>query len=164
MTDPKPVWRAAEITATGFAFQHPLDPSSKCTMAPVSRMAGMKDVAVNVVTIAPGEQAFPYHTHHGEEEWMYIVSGAASVRLGDETHTMADGDFVAFYKSGPSHCVRNIGTSELVCLMGGHIVSAKVIDMPELDKRVTWTDAGVHEAPLSAFRQFAPPSPPKGEA
>jgi len=163
MTAPKPVWRAQETAAAGFDFQHPLDPSAKCHMAPVSRMAGLEDVAVNVVTIAPGETAFPYHTHHGEEEWVYVVSGSAEVRLGEDTHALSAGDFVAFYKSGPAHSVKNTGTSDLVCLMGGQQMSPKVIDMPELEKRVTMTEAGWAVAPSSAFTPFAPPSPQKGK-
>lgn len=159
MTMPQPVWRAVDIDEAGFGFEHPLDPSCKCKMSPVSRMAGLTDVAVNVVTIAPGDQGFPHHTHHGEEEWVYVISGSAEVHLGDDVHALSAGDFVAFYKSGPAHSVKNSGIADLVCLMGGHQVPAKVIDLPDVGKRVTFTEAGWEEAPLSAFAAFAPPSP-----
>lgn len=157
MSQPKLTLTAAEIAAAGFEFQHPLDASAQCTITSMSRIAGLTQVAVNLVTVPPGRQGFPHHTHHGEEEWAYVVSGEAEVRLGEERHAMGAGDFVAFPSGGPAHSVKNTGTADLVCLMGGHSVPAKVIDFPDAGKRVTWTDEGLAEADMSAFRHIEPP-------
>ena len=159
MNQPKLTVSAAESAAAAFDFQHPLDASSQCKMATLSRIAGLTEVAVNLVTIAPGQQGFPHHTHHGEEEWVFVVSGDADVRLGEEHHALGAGDFVAFPSGGPAHSVRNSGSADLVCLMGGHRVPAKIIDCPELGKRVTFTDEGFAVADMSAFRPFEPPRP-----
>ena len=163
MNEPGPVLSPADISAAGFEFQHPLDGSCRCHLSPMSRIAGLTEVAVNMVTIAPGQQGFPHHTHHGEEEWVYVVSGQAEVRLGDDRHVLDAGAFVAFASSGPAHSVRNPGESDLVCLMGGHSVPAKVIDAPEVGKRVILTEEGWAHADLSAFTSFAPPGPKGAE-
>ena len=77
--EPQLVWRADEIAAGAFPFRHPLDGSARCTISGISRMAGLASTGLNLVTIAPGETAFPLHRHHGQEEWVYVLSGEAEV-------------------------------------------------------------------------------------
>ncbi len=157
MTEPKLIWRADATKAAAFDFRRPLDASKRCQMSPLSRMAGLGSVSVNLVTIAAGEQAFPHHVHYDEEEWVFVVSGNAVVRIGEETHDLSPGDFAAFPSAGPAHSVRNSGQGDLVCLMGGQIRDSKVIDFPELEKRVVWTAAGLSAAPLEAFEIIGAP-------
>ena len=157
MTDATLIWRSDAAAEAGFDFRHPLDASNGCRMTPLSRMAGLGDVAVNHVTIAPGEQGFPHHVHQNEEEWVYVLSGSAVVRLGEEEHSLGPGDFVAFPSGGDAHSIRNPGTEVLACLMGGQILETKVVDMPDLGKRAVWTGKGLSVAPLDAFEAVQPP-------
>ena len=157
MSEATLIWRGAAAEGAAFEFRHPLDPTKGCRMAPLSRMAGLKAVAVNLVTVAPGRQAFPHHVHYAEEEWVFVVSGTAEVRIGDENHALGSGDFAAFPNDGPAHSVRNSGVGDLVCLMGGQRMDAKVIDFPDLGKRVTWTSNGMSAAPLEAFTEVVAP-------
>ncbi|MEM9045092.1 MAG: cupin domain-containing protein [Pseudomonadota bacterium] len=156
MSTPDLIVRADAVAEGGFAFRHPLDPSKGCTMMPVSRMAGMKASAVNLVRIAPGEQAFPLHVHHGEEEWVYVISGTGEVMLDQARHAMGPGDFVAFPPGGPAHAMVNTGADEMVCLMGSDLTTTDVIEAPELGKRITRFADRYEAAPIDTFKTIMP--------
>ncbi|TMK99094.1 MAG: cupin domain-containing protein [Actinobacteria bacterium] len=47
------------------------------------------------VTIAPGARSCPFHCHGAEEEIFVILSGAGTLRLGDERHAVETGHVVA---------------------------------------------------------------------
>ena len=156
MTAPDLIVTADAIAKGGFAFRHPLDPSKGCTMMPVSRMAGMKASAVNLVRIAPGEQAFPLHVHYGEEEWAYVISGTGEVLLDQARYPMGPGDFVAFPPGGPAHSMVNTGEGEMVCLMGSDLTSTDVIEAPELGQRITRFEGRYEAAPMDSFKNMMP--------
>ena len=65
-------------------------------------------VGVAVEELAPGKQSSPAHYHIFEEEHVYILEGALTVRLGDDAYDMKSGDYVCFpagQKAG--HCLIN---------------------------------------------------------
>jgi uncharacterized cupin superfamily protein len=65
-------------------------------------------VGVAIEELAPGKQSSPAHYHIFEEEHVYILEGALSVRIGADTHHMKAGDYVCFpagQKAG--HCLIN---------------------------------------------------------
>jgi len=156
MSDAPPVLHAEDIAGAAFEFRHPLAPEFGCSLAPMSRMAGMVHGAINVVRIAPGEQAFPLHRHHGQEEWAYVVEGSGEVQLDTEVHALAPGSFVIFPAAGAAHAVRNTAEAEMVCLMGGSAPPSEVIDFPELGTRVAAMGGAFYAAPEDAFNQIVP--------
>lgn len=163
MSDPKSILSAGDIAGAAFDFTHPLSSDCGCQLSPMSRIAGLTNVAVNLVRIAPGRQAFPLHRHHGEEEWVYVVEGSGEVRLDAETYPLAPGGFAAFPAAGAAHAVCNSGETEMVCLMGGSVELADVIDFPELGQRVASTAGEFSTAPLDAFRKIVPGGQSEGE-
>lgn len=65
-------------------------------------------VGVAIEELAPGKQSSPAHYHVFEEEHVYILEGALTLRIGDETHGMRAGDYACFpagQKAG--HCLLN---------------------------------------------------------
>ncbi|MEZ5832567.1 MAG: cupin domain-containing protein [Dongiaceae bacterium] len=71
-------------------------------------------IGVAIEELGPGKQSAPAHYHIFEEEHVYILEGALSVRIGAETYPMKAGDYVCFpagQKAG--HCL--INTSDAVC-------------------------------------------------
>ena len=67
-------------------------------------------VGVAIEELPPGSRSAPAHYHVLEEEHVFILEGALSVRIGAETHAMAAGDYVCFpagQKAG--HCLVNDG-------------------------------------------------------
>lgn len=164
MSAPHPVLSAGGIAGAAFDFRHPLAPECGCTLSPMSRMAGMQHGAVNLVRIAPGMQAFPLHRHHGQEEWVYVVGGTGEVRLDAEAHPLEPGSFVVFPTAGAAHAVRNTGSAEMVCLMGGSGTASEVIDFPELGYRVAAADGVFDAAPVEAFQRIVPGGRPETAA
>jgi len=59
----------------------------------------------------------PAHTHRGEDEFFYIVSGEFTFRLGDRLVGASAGSFV-FVPRGEVHAFRNVGTTPGVLVAG----------------------------------------------
>jgi uncharacterized cupin superfamily protein len=58
--------------------------------------------------LAPGEAVCPYHWHFGEEEWLLVVRGTATVRTPDGERELAPWDVAAFPAGeAGAHQVRN---------------------------------------------------------
>jgi uncharacterized cupin superfamily protein len=65
-------------------------------------------VGVAIEELGPGKQSSPAHYHVFEEEHVYILEGALTVRIGADAHEMRAGDYVCFpagQKAG--HCLIN---------------------------------------------------------
>lgn len=153
--DRKLVWTAGELAEAGFTFRHPLDDQAEAVLTPLSRIARLQRAGVNLVRVPPGRRAFPAHRHHVEEEWVFVLSGAAAVRTGAEVHPLGPGGFAAFPPGGPAHAVENPSESEeLVCLMGGENAPADVVDFADAAGRLVRTPGMLDVAPAGAFEPF----------
>jgi uncharacterized cupin superfamily protein len=65
-------------------------------------------IGVAIEELEPGMQTAPAHYHMFEEEHVYILEGSLTLRLGNISHTMKNGDYVCFpagQKAG--HCLIN---------------------------------------------------------
>lgn len=65
------------------------------------------------VTVYPGG-AVPHHCHEQEEVY-YIERGRGVLRLGQEEHAVAAGDY-AYIPPGTEHCLTNTGEENLIML------------------------------------------------
>lgn len=151
----KLVWTAEELARAGFRFLHPLDADAETVLVPLSRITGLQRAGVNLIRVPPGRRAFPLHRHHVEEEWVFVVSGTAEVRLDDEAHRLGPGGFVAFPPGGSAHAVANPSAGEeLVCLTGGENAPAEIIDFPGAGQRLVRSGATLDSAPADGFTPF----------
>jgi uncharacterized cupin superfamily protein len=50
----------------------------------------------SIYELPAGERTFPYHYHHGVEEWLLVVDGTPSLRTPSGTRELAAGDVVCF--------------------------------------------------------------------
>jgi uncharacterized cupin superfamily protein len=57
--------------------------------------AGSVMSGLNHLTVAPGARSCPFHCHGAEEEIFVILSGAGTLRLGEEQHAVEAGHVVA---------------------------------------------------------------------
>ena len=73
--------------------------------------------------------------HDSTDEWVYLLSGEAEVRLGSESYGVSAGDFIAHPAKGPAQVMRAL--SGVTYLMGGERISNDVVTYPELGKRLT---------------------------
>ncbi len=151
----KLVWTAEELAATSFRFQHPLDHDAEAVLTPISRVARLQRAGVNLVRVPPKRRAFPVHRHHVEEEWVFILSGTAEIRLDDARRRVGPGDFVAFPPGGPAHAVENPSdTEDLLCLAGGENAPGEIVDFPAAGKRIVRGRGLFEIADAKAFGPF----------
>jgi uncharacterized cupin superfamily protein len=71
---------------------------------------GAAQIGGTVFELEDGQRAWPYHYHHGVEEWVLVIDGTPTVRTPDGPRQLAPGDVVCF-PSGPdgAHDVRGPG-------------------------------------------------------
>jgi mannose-6-phosphate isomerase-like protein (cupin superfamily) len=50
----------------------------------------------------------PWHLHHGQEEWFYVIEGEYLIEIGDESYAMGPGDSVLAPREVP-HVWANVG-------------------------------------------------------
>jgi uncharacterized cupin superfamily protein len=82
--------------------------------------------------VAAGDFSTAFHTHDRTDEWVYLLSGKAHVRVGDAHFDAGARDFLAHPAGGPAHSMQ--ATTDLEYLMGGMI---------DPDDVVLYPDAGV---------------------
>ena len=98
----------------------------------VARELGLRWLGASVYELAGGQWTFPYHYHHGVEEWLHVVSGTPTLREAAGDRVLAPGDVVCF-PSGPdgAHAVRGPGR---VLIFSGIAAAASVSVYPDSDK------------------------------
>jgi uncharacterized cupin superfamily protein len=131
--------RAAERGAPN-RFRHPANPDAEVALSPLSRPAGLRRVAVVHAAVPAGRDAYVYHRHQHDEEWMYVLSGRGTVEVDDVTLPVGPGDFLGFPAGGPAHNSRAGNDGELVSLQGGDAWSrttVELVDFPRLGLRRT---------------------------
>jgi uncharacterized cupin superfamily protein len=126
--------RAADIAAHVQTFSHPWNPRSQITGAMLGRMTGLKRTGVSFARIPPGRESFVYHSHHSEEEWLYILSGRGTARIDGQEYAVGAGDFMGFPTPSVAHHLINSGDEDLVYLMGGESRELEVAEFPDLGK------------------------------
>jgi uncharacterized cupin superfamily protein len=115
---------------------HPLNARAKRRTLSLGDETGLSQCAVHLNIVAPGDESTESHVHEFVDEFVYILSGNATVLLGDAEHEVGAGDFIAFPARGPAHWMKNTGTTDLVYLVGGDRSAHDVCDYPRLDQRV----------------------------
>jgi uncharacterized cupin superfamily protein len=71
---------------------------------------GLRRLGASVYELPDGQSTFPYHYHHGVEEWVFVVAGTPTLRDPTGERVLAPGDLVCF-PSGPdgAHAIRGPG-------------------------------------------------------
>lgn len=76
---------------------------------------GAENYAMRIIEVEPGGNT-PHHTHWFEHE-NFIVEGEGEVTIGDEVHSISQGD-VIFVPGDVKHQYRNTGESPLKFICG----------------------------------------------
>jgi uncharacterized cupin superfamily protein len=65
-------------------------------------------IGATLYELAPGQRTFPYHFHHGNEEWALVVTGSPTLRIPEGERELRPGDVVCF-PEGPdgAHALEN---------------------------------------------------------
>jgi uncharacterized cupin superfamily protein len=100
----------------------------------VAGEGGLRSLGASVYELPDGQWTFPYHYHHGVEEWAYVVSGAPTLRDPTGERVLAPGDLICF-PSGPAgaHALR--GPGRVVIFSGTAAADATSVSVyPDSDK------------------------------
>jgi uncharacterized cupin superfamily protein len=153
---PRTLVRASERGPTHQAG-HPYNPRAEVHGWPVSRLAGLCRVAVNLVWLPPLKESAVFHAHHREEEWVHVLEGQGVLELDELEHELGPGDFAAF-PPGVAHHVRNASASaRLLLLVGGEIIpDVDVADFPRLRRRLVRVGARLAVYPMDSEVEFIP--------
>ncbi len=103
--------------------------------APVANRIGANKLGYRVTKLPPGKRAWPLHAHYVNEEMFFVLSGTGSVRLGEETHSIRAGDFIAAPPNPEcAHQIVNTSDSELVYICVSTMLEPEVAVYPESGK------------------------------
>lgn len=93
---------------------------------------GLRRLGASVYELPADEWTFPYHYHHGVEEWLYVVAGTPTVREPAGERLLKPGDVICF-PSGPggAHAVRGPGR---VVMLSASTPGASITVYPDSDK------------------------------
>jgi uncharacterized cupin superfamily protein len=87
--------------------EHREHPGFRCRRARLGRQVGAERVGLSLWEIPPGEAAYPYHYHLGEEELIVVLSGQPSLRTPAGWREVPEGEILSFL-------VGEVGAHQLV--------------------------------------------------
>lgn len=119
-------------------------------------LLGLEHIGVHMVRIESGHDSTTHHTHHYDEEFIYILSGRGIARLGDDKHEVGPGDFMAFTRHSLAHSLHNPFNEDLVYLMGGNRSEVDVCDYPDLERRQYRLDGNREYVDMEHLHRVSP--------
>ena len=137
-------------------FSHPLNPRSEVQLCALGDAVGLQRVGFHLLRIPPGKESFAYHSHQGEEEFVYILSGRGLAEIGDEEIEVGPGDFMGFPTPSVGHHLRNPFDEDLVYLSGGERRQMEVANFPRLGKRMVRVGMDMTVYPTASGAPFFP--------
>lgn len=89
-------------------------------------------LGASVYVIEKGEQSFPYHFHHANEEMLIVLEGQVTVRTPEGEQTAGEGDALIF-NAGPAgaHQVINHTDAGARILMMSTMVDPEIAEYPD---------------------------------
>jgi len=94
---------------------------------------GARRIGAGVYQAEEGSPIWPYHYHHGVEEWLYVIAGAPVLREPAGERTLMPGDLVCFPSGhGGTHTVK--GPGRFVIFSAGSDTGPWMSVYPDSDK------------------------------
>jgi len=102
--------------------------------ARAKRLARGTGLGASVYELGPGNWV-PFHFHHGSEELLVVLRGEPTLRTGEGSRQLAEGEAVHF-PVGPDgvHGLSNETTTPVRYLMASTLVSPEVAEYPDLNQ------------------------------
>ena len=105
-------------------------------VSPIGKAIGLKGLGCMFVTVEPGNRAFPFHNHLGNDEMFVILEGEGTYRFGDSEHAVKAGDVCGAPRGGPetAHQIINTGPVTLKYLAISTMQDPEVVEYPDSGK------------------------------
>ena len=132
--------RRVNVGSPEFAYDDTDPEGFRSGMFRLGPLVGAQHLGATVYELPAGQALCPYHYEHGEEEWLLVVRGTATVRGPDGTEEPGPWDF-AFFPKVPqgAHQVRNDSGEAVQVLMWSTVVLPTATTYPDSDKVGIWT-------------------------
>jgi uncharacterized cupin superfamily protein len=103
--------------------------------ARLGRQAGAKQLGASLYELEPGECAWPYHWHGGNEEILFVVAGTPDLRTPEGWRRLEAGE-VASFPAGQAgaHQIANRADSTARILMVSEMKAPEVAGYPDSGK------------------------------
>jgi uncharacterized cupin superfamily protein len=72
------------------------EPGFRARRARIGHQAGTRRIGASLWEIDPGEAAYPYHAHLGEEELVFVLDGRPALRTPDGWRDVEPGEVLRF--------------------------------------------------------------------
>jgi uncharacterized cupin superfamily protein len=99
--------------------------------ARVGKQVGAERIGGSLYVLGDGERTYPYHLHHGMEEWLLVVDGTPTLRAPDGERELRRGDVVCF-PPGPDGAHQVLGPGTVLILSAN--ASPETIEYPDSAK------------------------------
>jgi uncharacterized cupin superfamily protein len=132
--------RALNLSSLEFQYVQDDPEGFRSGQARLGPDLGARRTGVSVYELPPGQAVCPYHYEYGEEEWLVVLSGRASVRTPDGVVQAGEGD-VFFFPAGPAgaHRVGNDSRDTVRVMMFSDVVVPTGTAYPDSDKVALYT-------------------------
>ncbi|AYM66194.1 cupin domain-containing protein [Agrobacterium fabrum] len=104
-------------------------------VARIGLLIGANALGCNLIVLAPGKRAFPFHNHRNNEEMFIILEGCGEVRIGDETFPIKAHDMISCPAGDPK-------TAHQICNTSGEILRYVAISTMHATDIVEYPDSG----------------------
>lgn len=113
----------------------------------LGKLLGASMLGGTVYELEPGNANCPYHFEHGNEEWLFVLSGVVTVRHPEGEDEVAAGEVVCF-PEGPAgaHKLANRSDATARFLVLSTLVSPSASVYPDSGKIGIWPNAGGRDA------------------
>ena len=103
--------------------------------AKLGAQAGAEHLGASLYELPPGETAFPYHWHSGNEELLIVVAGQPSLRTEEGWRELREGEVVSFPRGGRgAHQVSNRSSETARILVVSEMNAPDVVAQPDSGK------------------------------
>jgi uncharacterized cupin superfamily protein len=117
----------------------------------VGARIGAELIGGSMYELEPGDRLWPYHTHHGNEEWMIVLRGRPTLRTPDGERELAEGDVVCHPRGKDGfHQIRNATDEPIRVLMLSTLLAPDIVEYGDSNKISALDGRG--ERLLRAFR------------
>ena len=106
-----------------------------CLRKQLSAPAGGQKIGCSLYELAPGKSAWPAHYHSANEEAIYILEGAGTLKLGARAIPVAHGDYIALPPvAEAAHRLTNTSGKPLRYLCLSTMIEPEVTVYPDSNK------------------------------